>query len=137
MTLSKTASFVAALAMMLVALHSIAAAPKPKRISFKPGSSTTTVAGTLSTRSGEDYVLSARAGQHLRLGITPHGRLRRSLAYQVFSPSKEIIGGGHWDDLWEANLSSDGDYYIHLFQEDFVGAGRFTMTSEINWRRYK
>ena len=131
-TLSKSASFVAALAMILAAGDSIAATPKPKRISFKPGSSTATVVGRFSAESVQDFVLTARAGQHLHLLITPRGRLRRSLAYQIFSPSKEIIAGGHWDDPWAGNLPSDGDYSIHLFQEDSVEAGTFTIMVEIH-----
>jgi hypothetical protein len=104
---------------------------EPLRIELKPGTSSTTVTGSVHNDQEFEYVLAARKGQRLTIKIN---------STPVKSSVFEIVGENH-DTLgleYDANfdysgvLPKDGDYFITVARPtSSKGTSRFRLTITI------
>jgi hypothetical protein len=90
-----------------------AQAPRQQRVSFKAGSSSATINGTISGYEAVDYLLGARAGQTMTVSLkTTH----RGTSFNVLPPGSEaaIAIGEIVGDTWSGTLPADGDYRVRV-----------------------
>ena len=100
-------------------------------IQLKPGATSTIVAGRF-PKDGTDqvYVLSARAGQHLRIRIRPLTQ-RLITAGQVQSPSGKY-DGGPGGVIFDSDLVETGDYQIRVSERQDKIPGKFVLEVELH-----
>jgi len=102
------------IALATVAAVTLAQGIRQERVSFKPGTSSATVTGSLKGDATVDYVLGARAGQTMRVSLkTSNG----ANYFNVLPPGSEaaIAIGANLGNQWTGALPANGDYRIRVF----------------------
>jgi len=79
-----------------------------RRISFAPGSTSTTLEGTIAMPEGVEFVLEARAGQTLTYSVTPGDRVYVTLAGMDGSPL------ARYQPSWSGVLPLTQDYLLRV-----------------------
>jgi hypothetical protein len=91
------------------------------RIEFKPGESTSVVAGTVKQPAGEGdmhdpgserYSLRVRGGQTVKLEISSDND---EAIFSLSTPDFEIVEDAGGIKRWSGKLKLSGDYYITVF----------------------
>jgi hypothetical protein len=91
-----------------------AQAPREERVSFKPGSSSATINGSIQGEDSIDYVLGARAGQTMSVTLKSSNGAN---SFNVLPPGSEaaIAIGENLGNTWSGTLPADGNYRIRVF----------------------
>lgn len=87
---------------------------RSQRVSFKPGSSSATLKGSLQGEQTVDYVLGAKAGQTMRVNLkTDNG----ANYFNVLPPGSDaaIAIGSNLGNRWAGALPADGDYTVRVY----------------------
>src|SRR5438045_4818726 len=119
-------SFVIAAAVIACA---VSVAVAQTRIYFGRGATRTTARGYLrGIRDEVNFVLRAKAGQHMRVEINGRGATRGVV---IFPSGKQ--DGGPGGLVFDDNLDETGDYRIRVTESSMANAwrGRFTVTIDI------
>ncbi|HTE20421.1 MAG TPA: hypothetical protein VK689_18810 [Armatimonadota bacterium] len=102
---------------------------EPRRVKFKPGSSSATLVGTLREGDEYEYVLSARQGQWMTVeaAATP----RDAAAFVLTDPSGEATPPRYG---WAGALPRTGDYLLRVFKFPDYAPSSFTLTVTVGAR---
>jgi hypothetical protein len=87
---------------------------RQERVTFKPGTASATITGSVKGDETVDYILRARAGQTMRVGLkTSNG----ANYFNVLPPGSEaaIAIGANVGNQWSGALPADGEYRIRVF----------------------
>src|SRR5437879_2845878 len=133
----KTRIFNLSLAAMIVAvflissgsISSVRAQKVPQRITFARGATVARAAGYLrGLNDAADFVLRAKAGQHMRVEINARGATRGMVTFP--SGKQEGAPGGV---IFDDNIDETGDYRIGVSESSMGDAwrGRFVLKVEI------
>jgi uncharacterized protein YraI len=97
-----------------------------QRVSFAPGTSATTVNGSVRGYETRDYILNARAGQRMTADLRSNSTY---MQVAVLSPQGETLYVG---TNWTGRLPSNGDYLVRVglvrAEASREGAGGFQLT---------
>jgi hypothetical protein len=115
---------------LTIPLFCLAAFAAQHRIQLKPGRASTIVEARF-PKSGMDqlYVLSARAGQHMRIDIRPVTS-QLITAGQVQSPSGKY-DGGPGGIIFDSDLTETGDYQVRVSERENKMPGKFLLEVEL------
>jgi hypothetical protein len=82
-----------------------------RKITFKRGSNSATVKGSVVRGDRDEYTLGAKAGQTMTVTITS---LENNAVFQIYRGANALEGAGEGDDAtsWTGDLPSDGTYKI-------------------------
>jgi serine/threonine-protein kinase len=95
-----------------------------ERVTFAPGSSGTSVTGTIASDQLRRYILTANQGQVLVTRVL-QGKVRLS----AISPNGQRIGGSATNEPnWQGRLPIDGDYVIEISTSQ---AGNYALSFEL------
>ena len=104
---------------------------EPLRIEFKPGTTSTTVSGSVRNSEEYEYVLAAKKGQRLTIKIT--STPVKSSVFQLLGEGQDTLGLEH-----DANFNvsivvpKDGDYFINVSRPTTVkGKSNFILAITI------
>ena len=118
---------VAALVLLILQVTSVAAAPR--RIRIKHGHTSARVKGRLrNIHDDANFVLRARAGQHLKVTINGQGPTRGA----VTSPGGQALGGGPGGVVFDDNLPATGDYRIRVTESQMADEWKGTFILKVN-----
>ena len=118
---------VVALVLLVLQVTSIAAAPR--RIRFEHGHTSARVKGRLRNIHDEaNFVLRARAGQHMKVTIKGQGATRG----QVTSPGGQAIGGGPGGVVFDDDLPATGDYRIRVTESQMADEWKGTFILRVD-----
>jgi hypothetical protein len=92
----------------------VAQAPRQQRVTFKAGSSSATITGSLKGDETVDYVVAARAGQTMRVTLQSSNGANY---FNVLPPGSDVAVavGANVGNKWTGPLQADGDYRIRVF----------------------
>lgn len=99
---------------VLAAASALGQGIRQERVSFKAGTSSATITGSLKGDQTVDYLLGARAGQTMRVNLkTSNG----ACYFNVLPPGSEaaIAIGANLGNQWSGTLPTNGDYRIRVF----------------------
>jgi hypothetical protein len=119
------------LALALGPQIALAQAPRQQRVSFKPGTASATLNGSITAQESIDYVLGARAGQTMTVAFKA---TNGASSYNVLPPGSEaaIAIGETVGPTWSGTLPVDGDYRVRVFLQRSAGrrgeSTSFTLT---------
>lgn len=109
---TRAATIAVAFALSLAAAAAATPPKAAKRIQFKPGESAATLKGTVKETTNEEFVLGAKAGQHLTLRVASPDD--PDMVFYLYRPDRKLV-----DDLatanvaeWSGDLPDTGDYRI-------------------------
>lgn len=102
--------------LVLIATASFAANDiRTERVYFKKGSSSAVIEASIKGYQTVDYVLGARAGQHMNVSLaTKHG----ATYFNILAPGQNevaMFNGSINDDQYEGSLPATGDYKIRVY----------------------
>jgi hypothetical protein len=104
---------------------------EPNRIEFKPGTTRTTISGTVRGDEQAEYVLGAKKGQRLIIKLTSVPV--KSSVFQLLGPDNDTLGlefDSNWD--YSGPLPKTGDYFITVARPtESKGTSRYKMTVSI------
>lgn len=84
-----------------------------KKVRFPKGSTSTVVEGSVVRGDRDRYVVGARAGQRMTVGISS---AEENAVFQIYRPgaARTLAGAGEGEDAksWEGELPTTGDYVI-------------------------
>jgi hypothetical protein len=88
---------------------------RTERVQFKKGASSTVVEASIKGYETVDYVLGARAGQHMNVSLaTKHG----ATYFNILAPSENevaMFNGSVSQNQYEGTLPASGDYKIRVY----------------------
>jgi len=92
----------------------MAAESREERVSFRAGTSSTTLKGAIKGDQTVDYVLAARAGQTMRVTLKTNNGANY---FNVLPPGSEaaIAIGSSLGNVWSGPLPADGDYTVRVY----------------------
>lgn len=96
---------------VLLALNFDANAQSKQRVKFARGSSNATVRGTVRGYAYRDYIVSASAGQMMRVSLTSR---QASTVFSIFRPDGGELGTATETDSADGELPVSGDYIIRV-----------------------
>jgi len=104
------------LCLVLIAPASFAANDiRTERVHFKKGSSSAVIEASIKGYQTVDYVLGARAGQHMNVSLaTKHG----ATCFNILTPGQNevaMFNGSMNDNQYEGTLPATGDYKIRVY----------------------
>jgi hypothetical protein len=102
-----------------------------QRVKFQRGKTTTVIRGVARTPGIYEWVLRAKAGQHLTVHLTSSNK---GVEFSIFAPKNESSDYplGVYD--WEGDLNTSGDYKIVLINNREGGPRNPTYTLEVTVR---
>lgn len=105
------ACFLSVTAPMVVVADDI----RTERVQFKKGADSAVVEGSIKGYETVDYVLGARAGQHMKVSLaTKHG----ATYFNILAPGENevaMFNASVSQNLYEGALPADGDYKIRVY----------------------
>jgi hypothetical protein len=88
---------------------------RTQRVQFKPGANSATIQGSIKGYQTVDYVLNARNGQTMNVGLaTKHG----ATYFNILAPGETevaMFNGSTSGNQYEGTLSKSGDYKIRIY----------------------
>jgi len=88
---------------------------RTERVSFKKGASSAVVESTIKGYEIADYLLGARAGQHMKVSLaTKHG----ATYFNILAPGENevaMFNGSISENQFEGMLPASGDYRIRVY----------------------
>ena len=101
-------------ALIMAAGAAFAQGIRQEKVSFKAGTSSATIKGSLKGDETVDYLLNARAGQTMRVSLKGSNAANY---FNVLPPGSEaaIAIGEALGNEWTGTLPADGDYRIRVF----------------------
>src|SRR2546425_11243556 len=127
--LSLAAMIVAALLISSDSISSVRAQKAPQRVTFARGATGARATGYLrGMNDAAEFVLRAKAGQHMRVEINARGATRGMVTFP--SGKQEGAPGGV---IFDDNIDENGDYRIGVSESSMGDAwrGRFVLKVEI------
>ena len=104
---------------------------EPNRIEFKPGTSSTTISGTVRGDEQAEYVLAARKGQKLIIKLTSVPV--KSSVFQLLGEDNDTLGleyDANYD--YSGTLPKTGDYFITVARPGgSKGTSRYKLTVSV------
>ena len=100
------------LLVMVVLSQPTSAYDSLQRVKFAPGTSGTMIESTVSSSNRIVYLLGARAGQKMVIGLSSENR---NHVLQVYDPRKKLMPGNYPNNgstMWSGRLPVSGDYRI-------------------------
>jgi len=82
-------------------------------VRFAPGTSATTLSGTVAGEFGDTYYFQARAGQRVAIALTRGAR--GGLTFSLFHESTELGPEGSRATTWTGTLPATGTYSLDVF----------------------
>jgi hypothetical protein len=101
---------------------------EPNRIEFKPGTTSTTISGTVRNGEQAEYVLSAQLGQRLTIKLT--NAPAKSSCFDLKGPDGSDVGL-EMDCNWSYSkvLQATGDFFITVARPSQArGTSRYRLT---------
>ena len=101
---------------------------EPNRIEFKPGTTRTTISGTVRNSEQAEYVLSAQLGQRLTIKLT--NVPAKSSCFDLKGPDGSDVGL-EYDCNWSYSkvLQATGDFFITIARPSQArGTSRYKLT---------
>lgn len=101
---------------------------EPNRIEFKPGTSSTTISGTVRGDEQAEYVLGAKKGQRLVIKLTSVPT--KSSVFQLLGPDNDTLGLEYDANYnYSGTLPKTGDYSITVARPTgSKGTSRYKIT---------
>jgi hypothetical protein len=100
---------------LLVAVPAGFAADNPNRIQFKKGSNSAVVEASIKGYKTGDYILRARAGQHMNISMaTKHG----ATYFNIIAPGEKevaMFNGSLSQNQYEGTVPVSGDYKVRVY----------------------
>ena len=88
---------------------------RTERVKFKKGANSAVVEGSIRGYETVDYVLGARAGQHMNVSLaTKHG----STYFNILAPGENevaMFNGSVSQNQYEGTLPANGDYKVRVY----------------------
>jgi hypothetical protein len=116
--MTRSTAALAATLMLCATLGSVALAQAPieqRRVKFAPGTTATTIKGTLKGDQTIDYLVGARAGQVMTVKLTPSNA---SNYFNVMPPGSQgaadFIGSSEGNEF-KGTLTADGDQVVRVY----------------------
>lgn len=107
-------TIVIGLALAAQPMELFAQASRQERVSFKPGTSSATLRGSIKGYETVDYLLGARAGQTMSVTLETDNL---ASYFNVLPPGTEaaIAAGSQLGNKWSGELPADGEYTIRVY----------------------
>jgi hypothetical protein len=109
----RTGQLLVAITICVIAISTTSAEGVKKKVRFAPGTSSTTIKGTVIRGQNDRYYIGAKAGQKMTVKITS---TEKNAVFQIYYHGEEesLPGAGDGDDAtnWSGELPIDNEYVI-------------------------